>query len=320
MNKIKKTWQKLRAKYNDSPYKSFKVAKRDKNSVQIKKGAAEAWRLIIDTAKFIYTNRKIFIWLMVIYAVVTYFLVGGISQTDYTEVKSTATDYIDGLDAVTTAAAYFGAVLTGGLSEAPSDLQQMLSGLIALIFWLVTIWATRMILAGNKIKLRDAFYNGPTPMVSTVVLLLLIAIQLLPAALGIFGITVIATDSWVLSTAEGIMFIAGAVLLCLLSLFWLTGSVLALAIVALPGMYPMQAFANARILTMGRRWDIVTRLFALAFIQLLVWAFIMIPVFLIDGWLNFDWLPLAVIGVQLLTGFSIVFTSIYVYKLYRSLL
>lgn len=320
MNTIKNKWQKLRNRYADPNHKSFKVTKREKSTVQVKKGAAEAWRLIVDTTKLIFANRKIYFWLMVIYALVTFFLVGGISLTDYNEIKDTSKDYIDGLDAVTSAMAYFGAVLSGGLSESPSELQQMLSGLVALIFWLTTIWATRMILAGNKIKLRDAFYNGTTPMISTVLVLLIVAIQLIPAALGLFGVTVIVTESWVLSTAEGALFIAGVALLCLLSLFWVVGSIVALVVVALPGMYPMQALVNAKMLVAGKRWDVVTRVVAAVFIEFLVWAFIMIPVFMLDGWINVDWLPITVVSVQLLTGFSIIFTSVYVYKLYRSLL
>ncbi|MGD8373557.1 MAG: hypothetical protein PVI21_01730 [Candidatus Woesebacteria bacterium] len=320
MNTIKNKLQQLRARYSDPKHKSFKVTKRDSSTIQIKKGVAEGWRLIIDSTKLIFANRKIFVWLMVLYALVSFFLVGGISLTDYNEIKDTSKDYIDGLDAVTTAMAYFGAVLSGGLSEAPSELQQMLSGLVALIFWLSTIWAARMILAGNKIKFRDAFYNGPTPLISTVLLLLVVAVQLIPAALGLFGVTVILTESWVLSTAEGALFMAGVALLCLLTLFWVIGSVVALVIVALPGMYPMQALVNARMLVAGNRWNIVTRLLAVAFIEFLVWAFIMIPVFMIDGWINVDWLPITVVCVQLLTGFSVVFTSVYVYKLYRSLI
>jgi hypothetical protein len=316
----KQKWQQLRAIYSDSPHKSFRPTPRVKRRYQVKKGAAQAWLLIVESALLIWQQRRIFVWLMALYAAITYVLVGGISQIDYVALRESSADFIDGLDAVTTAAAYFGAALTGGLTEAPNEVQRILAGLTALLFWLVTIWAARMILAGNTIKLRDAFYNGPTPFISTVVLLIVVAVQLIPAAIGLFAFSVASTEGWLVTAVEGIVFGAAAVLLCLLSLYWVTGSVVATAVVALPGMYPLHAFANARMLVMGKRWDIATRIFAALFVQFLLWAAVLLPLFMLDNWLKFEWLPLVPVAVQLMSGFSIVFTSVYLYKLYRSLL
>jgi hypothetical protein len=280
----------------------------------------EGWQLVVDTCVFLVKYKRFFICMVLLYALVTYLLVGGISQIDYTSLKKQASNITDGLDIVTTAAAYFGAALTGGLTQTPSPIQQLLGGLLMLSFWLATVWSTRMLLAEKVIKVRDAFYSGLTPLVSTLVVLLVIAVQLVPAALGLFAFTVVITQGWATSAGITLVFGGAALLLCLLSLYWLTGSIVALAVVALPGMYPVHALANARELTMGKRWDIALRVVVSLIIQFLIWAAILLPTFILDRWLSISWLPLVPLMVQLLGGFSIIFTSVYVYKLYRSLI
>jgi hypothetical protein len=313
-------WRTLRAKYRDSPHRSFRRTPRLRHRINPVTGAKEAWLLIIETVLFVKKHIVFFLWLMVLYSIVTYLLVGGVSQVDYAQLKQQASPIAGGLDAITRAAAYFGATLTGGLTQSPSDLQRFMSGFLLLLFWLVTIWAVRMMSAGKPVKVRQAFYNGPTPLISTVCVLLVMATQLIPAALGLFALTVAFTQDWINSAVEGLAFGTAAALTCLLSLYWLSGSVIATAIVALPGMYPLQSLADARALTMGKRWVIALRIVAMLVIQLLLWAVILLPTFMLDAWLDLNWLPLVPIMVQVMGGVSVIFSSIYIYKLYRSLL
>lgn len=320
IQKTKTAWRSLRKKYSDSPHRSFKATPRIKRNRPLKQGVREAWQLIVDTFLFAKQHRKFFIWLIVLYAFFTYFLVGGVSQVDYAALKSESGNFSDGLDAVTKAGAFLGAALTGGLTAAPSDIQRFLSGLIMLLFWLVTAWTVRMLSAGKHIKLRDAFYNGSTPLIPTTIILLVIATQLIPAAIGLFAFQTAVTQNWITSPVEELAFGGAAVLLCLLSLYWLASSVVATAIVALPGIYPLRSLADARILTMGKRWEIALRLVSMLIIQVLIWGAILLPVFMLDTWLDLSWLPLVPIIMQVMSGFSIIFTSIYIYKLYRSLL
>ena len=309
----------LRKKYQDSPHRSFKKSTAVRPAMRVR--VREGWQLIVETTLFLKQHKKIYIWLIIAFGILTYLMVGGISQSDYVALKDSSKDLIgEGLDAITTAGAYFGAAVTGGLTQAPSEIQQFLSGVLALLFWLIIIWMARMMSAGEKIKIRDALYNSPTPLISTIVTLAFFALQLIPAAIGLFGFTIAMTEQWITGPLEAIAFGAAAVLLCTLSLYWITGTVVALAIVTLPGMYPMRALSSARQLVMGNRSAIVMRLIVAIIIQLLIWAIIMIPLFLLDNWLRFDWLPLIPVAVQLMVGFSLVFTSTYVYKLYRSLL
>lgn len=313
-------WSSLRARYNDSPHRSFRQTPRGERSRTRKLGVKAAWLLIVETFRFLNRHRRLFIWLIVLYALATYFLIGGVSQADYASLKSDSRGIAQGLDVITQAAAYLGAAVSGGLTQAPSDLQRFLSGFITLIFWLATIWAVRMLSADKKIKLREAFYNGMTPMMSTLAVLLVVALQLIPAALGLFAFSIAVTQDWIVSAVEGLAFGGAALLLSLLSLYWITGSIVATAIVALPGMYPLQAFVDARQLTMGKHWDIALRVVSVLIVEVLVWSVIMIPIFILDSWLNLPWLPLVPIAIQVMSGFSVIFTSTYLYKLYRSLL
>ncbi|HXH27193.1 MAG TPA: hypothetical protein VNG90_04820 [Candidatus Acidoferrum sp.] len=313
-------WGRLRHKFSGSPHHSFRATPYLKKDRLFRAHAKEAWLLMTESATLIYKNRRFFIWMIIIYAVVTYILVGGVSQIDYASLKKQSSNLANGLDVVTTSLVYFGAALTGGLTEAPNPMQQFLSGLLILIFWLATIWSARMLLAGKKIKVRDAFYGGMTPIISTTLLFLVLTMQLIPAGLGLFSLSVGLTQYWITNIASGLAFGVAALLSCLLSLYWLSGSIVALAVVALPGTYPLRALDDARTLAMGKRWEIVLRIVVAAALQLLVWGAILVPTFALDRWLNLPWLPLVPIMIQLMGGFSTIFTSVYVYKLYRSLL
>jgi len=317
---LKQRWQALRTKYKDTPHQSFKLTHKEKRFRGLQ-GVREGWQLVIDSFRFMRRYPKIFIPFVILYGLVGYFLIGGISQFDYVTFRENATQAVQGsVDAVSTSMSLFGATVLGSLNQEPNEVQRVLSGLLALLFWLAIIWVVRMISADKSVKLREAFYNSPTPLISTLFVLMVMVLQLIPAALGLFAFSVALNDQWINSAAEGLAFSGAAILLCLLSLYWLTGSLIATMVVALPGVYPMQALASARRLVLGKRWSIALRIVAMIIIQVLIWMVILFPVIMLEGWLRIEWLPLVPVTVQLLSGFTLVFSSVYVYKLYRSLL
>jgi hypothetical protein len=115
-------------------------------------------------------------------------------------------------------------------------------------------------------------------------------------------------------------FAVAAVLLVLLSAYFVVSSLTAMIVITLPGTYPWQALRTARGLVMNRRWGVVLRVLTLVIHVVVVWGIVLIPVFLLENWLRFDWLPLVPAFVQGLIGLTLVYTSVYVYRLYRSLL
>jgi hypothetical protein len=97
---------------------------------------------------------------------------------------------------------------------------------------------------------------------------------------------------------------------------------MALVIVTLPGMYPMQALRTAGDLVIGRRMRILLRLLWMLGVVVIAWICIAIPVILFDGWLKSAWtggasLPLVPIMLLLLSSLSVVWMASYVYLLYR---
>jgi hypothetical protein len=54
--------------------------------------------------------------------------------------------------------------------------------------------------------------------------------------------------------------------------------------------------------------------------MVLMWGVVFVPIVLLDGWLRFDWLPLVPVFYQVLIGLTLVYTTVYIYKLYRELL
>lgn len=280
-----------------------------------------AWRLQIETWKFVWKFKRILFGLGAMFAALGYVLVGGISQLDYVAFKEATTELVDGdIGAFGTAFSLFGAALTGNLNAPPTDVQQFLSATLLIFFWLAIVWAARMLHADKEIKIRDALYNSGTPIIPTLVLLSIIAIQLIPAALGIFGYATALNGGWLDGGVESMTFAIGAVLLCLLSAYFVVSSLTALIVITLPGTYPWRALRVSREMVMNRRWGLVLRVSALALHVVIVWGIVLIPIFLLDNWLRFEWLPLVPIFVQALMGMTLVLTSVYVYKLYRSLL
>lgn len=312
----------VKGRLTKNPHRSFRQTRPYTSRQDLITTLKSSWWLIWQTLTFISAHKKIILGLGLIYTAAVYFLVGGVSQLDYTTFKDASQKVIGGdLGSITTAFSLFGATLSGAFNSQTSQLQQFLSGILALFFWLSLVWASRMLTANKPIKLRDAIYNSGSPIVPTLAILGVMCLQLAPAAIGLFAYATVSNGQWLQGGVESMMFAAAAVLLSLLSLYWLTATFVGLVVVTLPGMYPMRALSTARDLVLNRRWSIVIRLLVLGIVLLVIWAAVMIPVFMIDTWLHFAWLPLVPIAMQLIiTGFGLMFGSIYIYKLYRLLL
>lgn len=318
-SRVKSIYSHVFARTPRNPHRAFRMTK--PRLYITTADVAAAWRLQIDSWKFVWRFKRILLGLGAIYAVLGYVLVGGISQLDYVAFKDATVEFVDGdVGAVGTAVSLFGAALTGSLSTPPTDVQQFLSTTLLLFFWLAIVWASRMLHADKEIKLRDALYNSGTPIIPMLVLLSVIAVQLVPAALGVFGYATALNGGWLDGGVESMTFAIAAVLLCLLSAYFVVSSMIALIVVTLPGTYPWHALREARQMVINRRWGLVLRALALAVHVVILWGLVLIPIFLLDQWLRFEWLPLVPVAVQALMGVTLVLTSVYIYKLYRSLL
>jgi hypothetical protein len=113
-----------------------------------------------------------------------------------------------------------------------------------------------------------------------------------------------------------------ALLLAVLSAYWVTSTFFALIIVTLPGMYPYQALKTASNLVIGRRLRILLRLVWMFVVTVVVWAVVMIPIITLYSWIKSIWgailgFPTVPLTLLIMSAITVIWISSYVYLLYR---
>lgn len=285
------------------------------------------WALTNNVRVILWRHKVLITLLVVAYGLLTVLLVGMASQDAYTQMseilRTTGDDIFAGdLSNVGQAGLLLFSGITGTLSGAMTEAQQIYAGLLLLFTWLTTVWLLRAILAGKKPKLRDGVYNAGAPILPTFLVGLLLLVQLLPVALAIVGYTAASTTGLLNGGIEAMLFWSVAILLGTLSLYWVTSTFFALIIVTLPGMYPLQAIKTAGDLVIGRRIRILLRLLWVALIVAVLWLVIMVPIILLDTWVKgilpaIEWLPVVPVALLVMSTLTVVWVASYVYILYR---
>jgi hypothetical protein len=260
-----------------------------------------------------------------VYSLITSLSVGLLSQDNYQllsdAVRDVGQNVLQGnVGDVGQNVAIFSGVLVGAFSTPKTEGQQVYTGLMSILGWLTMVWLLRQLFAGHKkLKLRDGIYNAAAPLVSTFLIFMLVLIQVIPFAFAIiayvsaesvqvFDDTLFTTFFWIIEF-----------ILVTLSLYWLSSTFIALVIVTLPGMYPWRAVVAASDLVVGRRVRILYRLLWMLFILLLLWLIALLPLIALSEISKFSWLPIVPLGVLILSSFSIVWCSTYIYTLYRKI-
>lgn len=272
------------------------------------------WRITRRTAQILWQHKGLFLGLALIYGLLNLLLVSGFSGgADVSRIKSELSEVFKGnVGALTSSVSIFVALVStsGNTSSATGGAYQLF---VVLVMSLAVIYALRMSLAGEIIRLRDAFYQGMYPLIPFLLVLLVVVLQCLPFLLGatIYNIAIsagIATDIGQ-QALWGLLFAA----LASVSVYMLCSSLFALYIVTLPGMSPMKALRSARELVRYRRWPIIRKLLFLPLALLILAALIMLPIILVvpvvAQWLFF-----------VLTMVGLVAMHAYMYVLYRELL
>jgi hypothetical protein len=284
------------------------------------------WAFTLEVWRILRRQWRTFALLALVYALGSALLVGLASQDVYSQLNDTLDQaggaYEGKWGQVGKAGLLFLTTISGGMNGAPTESQQIYGALIALMTWLTTVWLLRNMLAGSKVRLRDGLYASGSPILSTFLVALMIGVQLIPIMLAAIGYGAAQASGLLNGGVEAMLFWVAAGLLAVLSLYWVTSTIIALVVVTLPGMYPWQAIRTAGDLVVGRRTRILLRLLWMLFVTLLAWALIVIPLILLDNWLASVWPVvggLAVIPIVVLTMSSatVVWLASYVYILYR---
>ena len=200
--------------------------------------------------------------------------------------------------------------------------QGVMLALLVLMTWLTAVWLLREILLGLKPKLRDGLYNATAPLISTSVVLLILLIQLSPV--GIMALAYSALVSvHILTEGFGMMLfglLAASVLT--LVLYWVTSTIIALVVVALPGMYPLRAIQAASDLVVGRRLRIMLRIVWAFVYSSVIWCVVMVLLVLLERGLSskLKWLesvPIVPFAGAFMMALLFVWLAAYIYLLYR---
>ena len=184
---------------------------------------------------------------------------------------------------------------------------------VLVIFSLAFIWALRNFYAKKRVTTKTALYKGMTPLVPFLLVLVIIGVQLLPLSFAslVYNNAIgagLAVQAW-----EKLVAVAICLLLVLWSLRMLTGSIIALYVVTLPDMGPVQAIRSANNLVRYRRLAVWRKLMFLLVSIIVATSILVLPFLLfftpMASWVFFvvsvGWFP-AIHG--------------FVYHLYRELL
>lgn len=314
------------------PHRSFRMTRRRdyKRSLQL----PGYWSFTNHVRRTLWQHKRLFGGVILTYVIVTVVISGFGAQETYSNLaetlKTTSGDLFKGnFGAVGQAGLLLASTLSSGFSpnltqaETPLEgAQAVLAALAGFFAWLTTIWLLRNALAGHNPRVKDGLYNSGSPVLATVIVGFILIMQLLPAAIAILVFSA-AQQSGLLEVGASAMLVwGGVILLSLLSLYWIATSFIAMVIVTLPGMYPMQAIRAAGDLVIGRRLRILFRLLWIAGTVVVAWGVIVIPVILFDSWIKqllpaISWVPLVPLVIIAMSSLTLVFVSSYIYLLYR---
>lgn len=285
------------------------------------------WAFTGYVRKVLWQQRKLFAVLVLAYGVLSIALVGIASQDVYTQLgdtlRTTGGELFKGnMGEVGKAGLLLLTGVTGMTGQEMTAAQQIYAVILGLFTWLTTVWLLRAILTGRKPRLRDGLYNAGSPILATFLVGLVLVVQLLPVAVAIVGFSAATSTGLLDSGIESMLFWTCASLLGALSLYWMTSTLIALVVVTLPGMYPMQAIKTAGDLVIGRRVRILLRMLWLFLMLALIWVVIMIPIILFDAWLKgiqpaIEWLPIVPAALLVMGTLTVVWSASYIYLLYR---
>ncbi len=298
-------------KLKQSRYQTLRLSKRIKPRRASLPGAMSLLKQSFQPLK---NHWKLFLTIAAIYGFLNMILVrgvgGGLNLTDIKESLELGADgQISSLATGATLFSYLLATAGSSATEAGGVYQSLLLILVSL----VVIWALRQVLAGNKIRARDAFYKGTYPLIPFILVLLVVGLQLIPLLIGSWLYTTVIGSGIAVTLVEKTAWATLFFLLALLSLYMICSSLFALYIATLPDMTPMKALRSARALALHRRWTVLRKVLFLPLILFILTALIMMPFLLfltpLAEWVFF--------GLSMLLPLVV---HSYMYTLYRELL
>lgn len=293
-------------------YSSFRLSKRLTHPA--KKPLPGTIRLFKRSLAHLFAHKKLFFGVVLVYLVLSVVLVRGFGfGSDVPELKSVLDEVFTGGSGQLIGGVAIFSFLVGAAGNTSTDAGAVYQSILLVIVSLAFIWALRQTHAGQKARVKDAFYKGMYPLIPFVLVLLVMTLQLIPFAAGTTLYSLVAGSGLAVGLIEQAFWIVVFGLFGLLSLYMLSSSLFALYIVTLPDISPLQALRSARGLVQHRRWAVMRRVLLLPIVIVVIGALIMIPLIILVT-------PLAEWVFFALGMFSLAVVHSYLYSLYRELL
>lgn len=293
-----KTKQEAPPKRRNLRLRTRKLSRTQKKQLAKSKKIPRAWRILLSSFKTFKDNWRLIGGIALVYGFLSVLLAQG-----NTAVSDFALEESSG--AFEEATNEFSSYINGfGASD---SLMQML---LSTALTLAVILALRRLKAGEEISVKDAYYLSMAPLVPFFILLALLFVQLIPMLLASGGLQFALGSGVSASPFEVVIWLVVFVLASTWSFYMLSRTYIALFIVTLPGMTPLQAWRKAKELVLGRRLAISLKLIFMPLAMILILAAIMIPAILV---LPAFAGPLFIVLSPLVTTLAI----IYLFNLYQ---
>lgn len=306
------------------PHRSFQLTRRRDYVRSLNIEGYVAFTMYVN--RIVRQHWRMFGLLILIYALIMSALGAITSQDTYTSIdallRGASGDFFGkGIGQIGQA----GLVALSAFASSAGNLQpdQHVYLVLSLILaWLSTVWLLREIMLGRKPKLRDGLYNSGAPILSTLGVILVLVLQLLPIGVIILAYAALSSVGAIADGFGSMLFWIIAVVILAMVLYWVTSTIIALIVVTLPGMYPLRAVRLSGDLVVGRRLRVMYRLLWGILAVALTWAVVLIAVILIDNLLKMllpgiAWLPIVPYVGSLVTAYVVVWYAAYVYLFYR---
>ena len=299
-----------------STYKSFRLHKKIK---PVQYHLPSSWQLFKRSVGTLQRYWKLFFGITLIYGILSIILVKGFNiSVGLSELKDIFNETAQDAAGKVTVGASLLIVLFESSSTTAVDGGGVYQTIFLLVVSLAFIWALRQVYAletkkALKIRIRDAYYRGMSPLVPFVLVFLVIMAELIPFAIGSFLYSTVVANGIAVEAIEKVLWFLLFVSSIVLSVYLLISTLFALYIVALPDMTPMRALRSARGIVKYRRWVVVRKLLAFILLLLGCLAAVMIPLILFaTAWAEWAFFAFGIIALAL--------THSYMYALYRELL
>lgn len=288
---------------------SFRLSKNIKPAL---KSLPSSWLIFKKTIKHVWMYKKLYGSLTAIHGLLILFFIrgadGGFDITNILGILGETGNpdrFADSLSIV-------GAIFTN-IGDVPSEVIALYQFTIFLTISMATIWAVRHTRKHEKITVKQAFYNGMTPLIPFGATILLLLCMFLPLVLANFLYTVVFPGGLAVTFLEQFLWAILIALIVLLSIYLFTSSIFAMYIVTMPGMGPIIAIRSSRNIVRFRRLSVLRKILFLPVILSLITVLVLLPTIM--------FLPvLAEPFYYIIASLSLIVMHAYFYNLYRELL